>query len=332
VGHSGPGRPTLSLCPLPHRAPGCWLRSSSAMASGAATKRIKKELQDLAKDPPSTCSAGPLGDDLFHWQSTIMGPVRAFCRAPHPYRFAPLPPPPAPHTARVLPRRPPPPPRAAAASATAASHTSPRPHLHPPPPHPTPLPLAFTPFPFSPSYSPTRHASSLAERLAVRGRHLLPEHSLSHGLPVQASQGPRRSTTPRTSRPARTGRPARARPLLSAPHQLAVAHAQVQFTTKIYHCNVNNNGSICLDILQSQWSPALTISKVLLSVCSLLTDPNPGACARATMSALRAEPQGGGRPLPNLSTPSLTCDACAPGRRPVGAGDCPAVEVGCCEA
>jgi ubiquitin-conjugating enzyme E2 D/E len=27
--------------------------------------------------------------------------------------------------------------------------------------------------------------------------------------------------------------------------------------------------------LQSNWSPALTISKVLLSICSLLSDPNP---------------------------------------------------------
>eukprot|EP00088_Acartia_fossae_P052376 TRINITY_DN59142_c0_g1_i1.p1 TRINITY_DN59142_c0_g1~~TRINITY_DN59142_c0_g1_i1.p1 ORF type:complete len:149 (-),score=1.98 TRINITY_DN59142_c0_g1_i1:187-633(-) len=114
-----------------------------------ALKRITKELQDLKRDPPSSCSAGPAGEDLFVWQATILGPPES------PY----------------------------AGGAFFLNIQFP------------------TDYPFKPP--------------------------------------------------------------------------KVNFTTRIYHPNINSNGSICLDILRDAWSPALTISKVLLSICSMLTDPNP---------------------------------------------------------
>lgn len=59
------------------------------------------------------------------------------------------------------------------------------------------------------------------------------------------------------------------------PEGYPIAPPKVRFLTKIYHPNIDSIGRICLDILKSKWTPALRLSSLLVSIQSLLSDPNP---------------------------------------------------------
>ncbi|RKF75257.1 Ubiquitin-conjugating enzyme E2-20 kDa [Golovinomyces cichoracearum] len=58
------------------------------------------------------------------------------------------------------------------------------------------------------------------------------------------------------------------------PSNYPYAPPTVIFKTPIYHPNVDFSGRICLDILKDKWTAAYNIQTILLSLQSLLGEPN----------------------------------------------------------
>ena len=267
----------------------------------ASAKRIQKELAEISLDPPCNCSAGPKGDNIYEWVSTIMGPSGA-------------PPPPPPPLRR----------RRGRVLQLPGAQPTPAPGI----PQAPPMPAGSTSWtstsrPTTPS-SRQRYVGAGGGRVQARCR--LPRSVQHAGPPGAARPCGRWGADAGRRCSAAAARAALATPTLltnACTRLPAPACPQVTFRTRIYHCNINSNGQICLDILKDQWSPALTISKVgagcwpqssaggvrravssaahgqpaaparplqvLLSICSLLTDANPGEC-RAVGSSVAALP------------------------------------------
>jgi ubiquitin-conjugating enzyme E2 G2 len=74
---------------------------------------------------------------------------------------------------------------------------------------------------------------------------------------------------------------------LSFPKDYPLSPPKMKFTTKIYHPNVYEDGTVCISILHppgkdpngyedasERWSPVQSVEKILLSVVSMLAEPN----------------------------------------------------------
>lgn len=61
---------------------------------------------------------------------------------------------------------------------------------------------------------------------------------------------------------------------LTVPSQYPTAPPKIKFETKIYHPNINEDGSICLDQLKNDWKPNYNLEKAISFIYSLLENPN----------------------------------------------------------
>ncbi|XP_063239047.1 uncharacterized protein LOC134540316 [Bacillus rossius redtenbacheri] len=76
---------------------------------------------------------------------------------------------------------------------------------------------------------------------------------------------------------------------IQVPYSYPLSPPVVRFLTRIFHPNVSRHGDVGIDSLHHNWSLALTISKVVISVQSLLTDPYCKVCMEPEVGKLYME-------------------------------------------
>ncbi|XP_009631942.1 ubiquitin-conjugating enzyme E2 2-like isoform X1 [Nicotiana tabacum] len=64
---------------------------------------------------------------------------------------------------------------------------------------------------------------------------------------------------------------------------------KVYFMSRMFHPNIYADGSISLDILQNEWRPIYDVAAILISIQSLLCDPNTNSAANAEAAQLFSE-------------------------------------------
>ncbi|CAH9050541.1 unnamed protein product [Cuscuta europaea] len=73
---------------------------------------------------------------------------------------------------------------------------------------------------------------------------------------------------------------------LAFPNEYPFKPPTVKFVTACFHPNVDGHGNICLDILQDKWSSAYDVRTILLSIQSLLGEPNTSSPLNSQAAAL----------------------------------------------
>lgn len=84
---------------------------------------------------------------------------------------------------------------------------------------------------------------------------------------------------------------------------------RIKFLSTMYHPNVYGDGRICMDILKSHWSPSTDVLSLLLSIQSMLNDPNLDSPANpGAAELLRANRGAYETKVREIVAASLQCD------------------------